>query len=289
MEKWGTAQLQLGMPLQAGVTNSYPRTPCTGPPRARTQLGLEKGAPSWSRAGNGKQTMPHTQQKGGFSIKLALTQSEGSMARTWRDENPLALLGSVRWKCRWHCCRNMWHVTALICPAAHIRRHCPRSRGPGKTYPHVGVPTGCQPQAPCLLWCLARCPEGNPAHASRWDPHTGPLTPAGPAAAQPALPCWGGIGTGSSCSPALCCSRHSAWGPSTSGVPAQGSVRAEHLWCPNARAQPFKAPGACRERRAHRVSNIGCSGGKQGSLIHYCLNNKQNYSWSKLMHIFLQD
>lgn len=270
MEKWGTAQLQLGTPLQAGVTNSYPRTPRAGPPWPRTQLGLEKGVPNRSCAGDGKQTMPHTQQKGGFSIKLALTQNEGSMARTWRDENPLALLGSVRWKCRWHCCRNVWHVTALICPAGLTSDvTAPGPGGPGKTYPHVGVLLGCQPQAPGLLWCLAQCPGGNPAHASHWDPHAGPQTPTGPVAAQPALPCWGGAGTGSACSPArlaqhLCCRGHSAWGPSTSGVPAQGSVRAEHLRCPSTRAQPFKAPGACGDRRTHHASNTGVLRWKTG-------------------------
>lgn len=142
MEKWGTAQLQLGTPLQAGVTNSYPRTPRAGPPRPRTQLGLEKGAPNRNCAGDGKQTMPHTQQKGGFSIKLALTQNEGLTAGTWRDENSYALLGSVRWKCCWHCCRNAWHVTALICPAGHIRHHCPRSRWTRKDISPCGSPAG---------------------------------------------------------------------------------------------------------------------------------------------------
>lgn len=63
--------------------------------------------------------------------------------------------------------------------------------------------------------------------------------------------------------------------PSTAGVPTRG--------------RSLSRPQVPVGTDGHTMPPIqGCSGGKQGSPIHYCLN-KQNYSWSKHMHIFSQD
>lgn len=81
----------------------------------------------------------NTQLKEVLLETLALTHNKGSVARTWKDTNPLAFCWLSLMKCCCLCCTSTWLITKpQILAAGHVRLHCPWPWWTRKDkYPHL--------------------------------------------------------------------------------------------------------------------------------------------------------